>query len=135
MSKQRVVKVKVQRFNPATDEKPYYQTFEVPTPEQKDLICASEFSRFTVSDALEYIYENLDSSLAFYYTCRYGSCRGCECIVNGKARIACHTPLDNSGEIVVEPLPGYEVIRDLIVDTSKIPKEKQRQYRMRKSKC
>ena len=135
MSKQKIVKVKIQRFDPSTDGKPYYQTFEVPIPEQKHLIVSlGESTRFSVSDALEYIYENLDPSLAYYYTCRYGSCRGCECIVNGQARIACHTLIEESKEIVVEPLLGYEIIRDLVVDTSKIPKGKRRQYKMRKNK-
>ncbi|MGE5576917.1 MAG: 2Fe-2S iron-sulfur cluster-binding protein [Syntrophothermus sp.] len=50
----------------------------------------------TVLTALLYIYENLDSTLAFRHGCRAGRCGLCAVEVNGKPRLACKTPVGRS---------------------------------------
>ena len=65
---------------------------------------------------LRELYETQDHSLAFYYSCRIGKCAGCQVKVNGKVRLACIEVV--TGDIVLEPQPGYKVIRDLYVDKS-----------------
>ncbi len=100
---QKNIKVKVFRFDPTTDKEPRYQTYEVPLTEG-----------MSVLDVLDYIYENLDSSLAYYdhAACRHGLCGGCTLLVNGKASLVCQTPV--SGDITIEPPSKFEVVRDLV---------------------
>jgi succinate dehydrogenase/fumarate reductase iron-sulfur protein len=101
-----MVKVKLFRFDPTKDNKPRYEEYQVPM-----------IPDMSVLGVLNYIYEELDSSIAYYSSCRFGRCGGCTVIVNGKARLACLTAA--SEEMTVEPLQGYMVIRDLIVDLDK----------------
>ena len=96
------IKVRIRRFNPVKDKQPYYKDYEMP------------FSQgLTVLMALNYIYENMDTGLAHYFSCRTGKCGGCSVMVNGKAVLACTTLVE--GDIVVEPLRGFEVVKDLVV--------------------
>ena len=99
----KMIKVRILRFNPAISEEPFYHGYEVPFVES-----------LTVLMSLNYIYENIDSSLAYYYSCRTGKCGGCTVMVSGKAVQACATIV--KGDITVEPLSGYKVIKDLVVD-------------------
>jgi len=100
------IQVKVSRFDPSKDNKPYYVTYEVPIVE-----------RMTVLGVLNYIYEELDSSLAYYYSCRTGYCGGCILLVNGKLVKACKCLI--RGNVTVEPLPKLKVIRDLLTEFKK----------------
>jgi len=99
---QKNIKVKVYRFDPSIDESPRYDTFEVPLN-----------SRMSVMDVLDYIYENLDSSMAYYShsACHQGLCGRCVMLINGKASLACKTIVTEN--ITVEPPPKFTVIRDL----------------------
>ncbi|MCQ5374619.1 MAG: 2Fe-2S iron-sulfur cluster-binding protein [Candidatus Methanomethylicia archaeon] len=99
----KTIKVKVFRFNPRRDSSPHYDVFEVPYTEG-----------MSVLNALVYIYENIDPSLAIPYSCRIGRCGWCTLLVNGKATQTCTTLL--KGDVTVEPLPLFEVIKDLIYD-------------------
>lgn len=104
------IKVKVFRFNPKIEDSPHYDVFEIPYIEG-----------MSVLNALIYIYENLDSSLAFPYSCRIGRCGWCTLLINGKASLTCTTPV--KGDIVVEPLPLFEVIKDLVYDIDRSKKK------------
>ena len=97
-----VVKINIQRFNPKKDTAPYFQEYEVP----------EEFKEKTVSDTLEYIFRNLDPSLAFYRTCVRGVCGGCGGTVNGKSRMLCMTQTEDNMRI--GPLKTFKVVRDLV---------------------
>lgn len=68
----------------------------------------------TVLQALQYIYSNIDSTLAFRYSCRFKQCGLCAVRVSGRSRLACLTPLRDG--LTVEPLDNLTVIRDLVVD-------------------
>jgi succinate dehydrogenase/fumarate reductase iron-sulfur protein len=106
---QRKIKVKMFKFDPAVENEPHYKVYEVPLTEG-----------MSVLDVLDYIYENIDSSIAYYdhAACRHGLCSGCIVVVNGKTCLACQTPV--SGDITIEPPSKFKVIRDLVYTSSQI---------------
>lgn len=98
----------IYRYNPETDEKPYMQDFDVDT---------KEHSCVMVLDALLVIKNKMDETLTLRRSCREGVCGSDGMNINGKNRLACTTHLSSLQEpIVLRPLPGLPVIRDLIVD-------------------
>ena len=103
MKKKKTVKVDVARYDPDTDETPSLKTYEVPYTE-----------KMSITNALEYIYEELDHSLAFFVTCKRGNCGRCAVKINDNNRMACITEV--KGDVRVEPAKGRKVIRDLRVE-------------------
>lgn len=102
--------VSVYRYNPDTDEKPYMKDYQVDT-EGRDLM---------VLNVIQLIQEQ-DSSVAFRRSCREGVCGSDGVNMNGKNGLTCVTPLSQvvkKGKLVLRPLPGLPVIRDLVVDMS-----------------
>jgi succinate dehydrogenase / fumarate reductase iron-sulfur subunit len=70
-----------------------------------------------VLDALLAIKNNVDDTLTFRRSCREGVCGSDGMNMNGKNGLACTTPLDTLKEpIVIRPLPGMPVVRDLVID-------------------
>ena len=111
--------VSVYRYNPEMDREPYMQDVEVSLPEGKDLM---------VLDVLNLIKER-DQSLSYRRSCREGVCGSDGVNMNGKNGLACITPVSEvatSGKLVVRPLPGLPVIRDLVVDMGVFYKQYQR---------
>jgi len=97
----------VYRYDPDTDEDGYFMVYQVPFTEG-----------MRVLDALNYIHDNLDGTLAYRWICRAGQCGSCSIRVNGKAVLACQEEVKNTGDVIVlEPLQMFPVIRDLVVDT------------------
>jgi succinate dehydrogenase / fumarate reductase iron-sulfur subunit len=88
------------------------QEFEVALPEGKDLM---------VLDVLALVKEQ-ESSVAYRRSCREGVCGSDGMNINGTNGLACITPLSEVGgsanKLVLRPLPGLPVIRDLVVDMS-----------------
>ncbi len=71
----------------------------------------------TLLDALLFIKEEVDSSLAFRRSCESGVCGSCAVNINGRNGLACETILWNQKKkVVVAPLPAFEVLSDLVVD-------------------
>ncbi len=100
------VTVRVQRFNPEKDAKPYYQEFVVEV-EPTD----------RVLDALNYIKWYQDGTLTFRRSCAHGVCGSDAMRINGRNRLACKVLVKDLGpKITVEPLLGFRIIRDLVVD-------------------
>jgi len=101
----RKISVRVARYDPAVDSSPHYQTYEVPLA-----------SRMTVMDVLDYIYENLDTSLAYHShtSCHRRICARCNVKINDKPALSCHTEVLD--DVTIDPLPGFKVIRDLVVN-------------------
>jgi fumarate reductase iron-sulfur subunit len=93
----------IQRFQPEIMKAPILQEYQVPLGPS-----------FTVLDGLNYIYENLDSSLAFRASCLAGLCMVCLIQINGRIQCPCKTPM--AKEMKLAPLPNKKVIRDLVVD-------------------
>lgn len=101
--------VSIYRYNPETDTKPWMQDIEVEIPEGKDLM---------VLDVLELV-KRKDTSVAYRRSCREGVCGSDGINMNGTNGLACITPVSSvtkSGKLILRPLPGLPVIRDLVVD-------------------
>ena len=80
-------------------------------------IDVSECNGVMLLDALIYIKENLDQTLTFRRSCGEGVCGSDSMNINGKNGLACITPLSSfKDHIILRPLPGMPVIRDLVVD-------------------
>ncbi len=108
--------VSVYRYNPETDQAPYMQDYNIEIPGGKDLM---------VLDVLHLIKEQ-DASLSFRRSCREGVCGSDGLNINGKNGLACITPLSEcvkGDKLVLRPLPGLPVIRDLIVDMEQFYKQ------------
>lgn len=98
----------IYRYNPETDKTPYMQEFDLDTKANQ---C------YMVLDALLAIKNTLDDTLTLRRSCREGVCGSDGMNMNGKNGLACTTHLDSLKEpIVIRPLPGLPVIRDLVVD-------------------
>ena len=100
----------IYRYNPDVDNAPYMKEYELEIPQGSDLM---------VLDALMLLKEQ-DSSLSFRRSCREGVCGSDGLNMNGKNGLACITPLSEvkAKKIILRPLPGLPVIRDLIIDMS-----------------
>jgi succinate dehydrogenase / fumarate reductase, iron-sulfur subunit len=98
----------IYRYNPDVDDKPYMKEYELEIPEGSDMM---------VLDALILLKEQ-DSTLSFRRSCREGVCGSDGLNMNGKNGLACITPLSElkAKTIVLRPLPGLPVVRDLIID-------------------
>ena len=105
------MQVSVYRYNPDDGREPRLEDIFVELPEGKDLM---------VLDVLELIKSD-DPSLTYRRSCREGVCGSDGINMNGKNGLACITPVSdvtNRGKLVLRPLPGLPVIRDLVVDLS-----------------
>jgi succinate dehydrogenase / fumarate reductase iron-sulfur subunit len=102
------VTFRILRFNPETDQKPYFQEYKVegqPTDR--------------VLDVLNEIKARQDGTLTFRSSCEHGVCGSDAMLINGKNRLACKVllqSLNTRRPITIEPLRGLKVKRDLVVD-------------------
>ena len=106
-----MLQVSIYRFNPETDAAPQMQEYQVETG-GKDLM---------VLDVLEMIKAEHDASVTYRRSCREGVCGSDGLNINGKNGLACITPLSDAvkkNKLVIRPLPGLPVVRDLVVDMS-----------------
>ena len=105
------MKVSIYRYDPDADDKARMQDVDVDLPEGRDLM---------VLDVLE-LAKARDPSIAYRRSCREGVCGSDGMNINGKNGLACITPVSEAasgGKLVLRPLPGLPVIRDLVVDMS-----------------
>ncbi|AXH62388.1 succinate dehydrogenase iron-sulfur subunit [Providencia rettgeri] len=100
----------IYRYNPDVDNAPRMQDYTLEVPEGRDMM---------LLDALIQIKEQ-DPTLSFRRSCREGVCGSDGLNMNGKNGLACITPLSalirGGKKIVIRPLPGLPVVRDLIID-------------------
>ena len=105
------VTLRVQRFNPDTDSKPYLKEF---------ILAAGR--DMTILDALHEVKSVQDGSLTYRRSCRHAICGSCAMNVNGSNLLVCKTPLkdvlDKKGRVTIRPLPYLPIIKDLVVDRS-----------------
>ena len=100
-------KFSIYRYNPEMDTKPYYQDYEVELAKEDTKLLT----------ALIKIKESYDDSFSFRRSCREGVCGSDALNINGRNGLACLTDIDSLKEpIIIRPIPGLPVIRDLIVD-------------------
>src|SRR5450756_3054432 len=96
----------IYRYNPDTDAKPYMQTLEVE-------LDGTERMLLEVLVKLK----SVDPTISYRRSCREGVCGSDAMNINGKNGLACLTNMLSLPQtIVLKPLPGLPVIRDLIVD-------------------
>jgi len=100
------VRLAINRFKSRQEVESAKSTFIVPVEDGA-----------TILQALQYIYECLDPTLAFEYSCRYGRCGLCGMIVNERPVLAC-TAFIRAEEINIKPLANLPLVRDLVVDRS-----------------
>ena len=100
------MKFSIYRFNPDVDKDPYMQDYDIELlPDTRMLL-----------DALIQI-KALDDTLSMRKSCREGVCGSDAMNINGKNGLACMTPLEGIKQpVVLRPLPGLPVVRDLVVD-------------------
>jgi fumarate reductase iron-sulfur subunit len=105
----KTITVSVTRFDPARDERPRLQSYEVPLHDD-----------WVVLDALNWIKSNADGSVTYRWSCRMGICGSCGMNVNGQPRLGCSAFLRDyaPGPVVVQPLNNFPIIRDLVIDMS-----------------
>lgn len=104
---------KIYRYNPDADSKPYMQTIEIDLNDGDRMLL----------DALIKL-KALDPSLSYRRSCREGICGSDAMNINGKNGLACLVNLKTLPEtIVLKPLPGLPVVRDLIVDMTQFFKQ------------
>jgi fumarate reductase iron-sulfur subunit len=103
----RKITIECLRYNPAQDQEPRLQSYEVPFTDD-----------MSVLQGLQYIKDELDGSLTFRWSCRMAICGSCGMMVNGKPTLSCETFLrDLYPEVVrVEPLNHFPIQRDLAID-------------------
>lgn len=110
MTDARRLSISVVRYNPQVPgDEPRLQAYDL-----------DEAENMTLFMALNEIRESLDPSLQFDFVCRAGICGSCGMLINGKPGLACRTlTRDLDAEITLAPLPVFELIADLSVDSGK----------------
>ena len=101
------IRLNVARYQPGRDRVPRMQAYSVPYRED-----------WVVLDALNHIKDQIDGTLTYRWSCRMGVCGSCGMMVNGVPRLTCAVFLRDyyPGEIRVQPLENFPVIRDLVID-------------------
>ncbi|HTQ98933.1 MAG TPA: succinate dehydrogenase iron-sulfur subunit [Candidatus Acidoferrum sp.] len=108
--------VSVYRYNPEADTQPRMQDYNIDLPAGKDMM---------VLDVLQLV-KDQDPSLTYRRSCREGVCGSDGMNINGKNGLACITHVSEvvkNGKLVLRPLPGLPVIRDLAVDMTQFYKQ------------
>ncbi len=106
MSDKRIFEV--YRYDPDKDKEPYMQRYELELDGSERMLL----------DALIKL-KKQDETLSFRRSCREGICGSDGMNINGKNGLACLISIDSlPNKIIVRPLPGLPVIRDLVVDMS-----------------
>ncbi len=101
------LKFKILRFDPDTDTQPYYKDY---------LVEAEPFER--ILDCLNRVKWEQDGTLSYRHSCGHGVCGSDAMRINGVCALACQKLVKEyqGVEVVVEPLPTFRVLKDLIVD-------------------
>lgn len=103
---QKTIEIEVLRYRPEQDNEPFFQTYKVPFTDD-----------MSVLQGLQYIKEELDSTLSYRWSCRMAICGSCGMMINGKPELSCHTFLRSfyPNRVRVEPLDHFPIERDLVV--------------------
>jgi fumarate reductase iron-sulfur subunit len=106
----RLLRFHILRYNPQeSGSTPSMQTYEL-----------EDAAGMTLFIALNEIRETQDPSLQFDFVCRAGICGSCGMMINGRPGLACRTlTRDLGADITLAPLPVFELIADLSVNTGR----------------
>lgn len=103
------MRIEVFRYRPGVDEAPYYRGYDVPWTTDTSVL-----------DALNWIKDHQDPTLAFRWSCRMGICGSCGFTLNGEPKLGCeHFVREYApGPLRIGPLENMAVERDLVVDVA-----------------
>ncbi len=106
---EKTITLSVARYDPAADAAPRRQDYTIPYEDDT-----------VVLDGLNWIKNHVDGSVTYRWSCRMGICGSCGFNVNGTPKLGCSVFLRDyaPGPVLVEPLPNFPIIRDLVVDMS-----------------
>ncbi len=109
MESPRLLSLRIKRFQKEKDPPHWTETFQVEIRKGMNLL-----------EALIKIQDEQDGTLAIRYSCRGAVCGSCAMSVDGSVVLACRTHVEDllGKTVLIEPLPYFPVIRDLIVDMS-----------------
>lgn len=114
----RRVELEVMRFDPEKDKSPWFQTYSVPCLED-----------WVVLDAINYVKEKLDTTLAYRWSCHMMVCGSCAMMVNGEPVLTCNTFIrELPDKIRIEPLENFPIERDLIVQLDDVIEKFEKVY-------
>ena len=101
------ITLRIARSNPSEGTLTKFDEFKIPVQKWT-----------TVLEAILYVKQNFDHSVAVRYSCRQASCGSCGMKINGRPSLACYTKISelDSNIITVEPMSNFPIIRDLTVD-------------------
>jgi succinate dehydrogenase / fumarate reductase iron-sulfur subunit len=101
------VQFKIFRYDPAVDPGPYYRHYKVEADPQDRIL-----------DCLNRIKWEQDGTLSYRMSCAHGVCGSDGMRINGTCGLACQKLVKDylCPEIVLEPLPVFRVLKDLVVD-------------------
>ncbi|NBX84360.1 MAG: succinate dehydrogenase iron-sulfur subunit [Gammaproteobacteria bacterium] len=119
MADKKTITISIYRYNPEVDKAPYMQDYEIRLDKKADP---------KILALLEMLKAEQDSTLSFRRSCREGVCGSDGMNINGNNGLACIQPLSKfeSDKLVIRPLPGFPVIRDLVVDMTQFYKQYER---------
>jgi len=101
-----MITLEIARYQPGEDERPHLEPYDVPYR-----------ADWVVLDALNYLKDEVDSTLSYRWSCRMGVCGSCGMMVNGVPVLTCATFLRDylPGPVRIEPLANFPVERDLVI--------------------
>lgn len=107
MAEEKRITLEIFRYDPEEDSEPAYESYEAPYQEH-----------WVVLDAINWIRDEIDGSIAHRWSCRMGVCGSCGMMINGDPKLSCNALIREyaPGPIRVEPLQHFPVEKDLIVD-------------------
>lgn len=112
----RQIEIEVLRYDPERDEQPHLQQYSVPCKEE-----------WAILDALNYIKENIDTTLSYRWSCHMMVCGSCGMMVNGEPSLTCKVFIrDLPDHVRIEPLANFPIERDLVVVLDDVMEKLQR---------
>jgi succinate dehydrogenase / fumarate reductase iron-sulfur subunit len=103
------VTLRIKRFNPELDQKAHFEEYRVEVEPNDRLL-----------DALNEVKWHQDGTLTYRRSCAHGICGSDAMRINGRNRLACKILMKDLGKkITIEPLIGFKIEKDLLVDMEK----------------
>jgi len=115
----RSLSLSIYRYNPEVDAEPYMKDYKIEIPSNSDPMLLTLLERLKAEQ---------DETISYRRSCREGVCGSDGMNINGANGLACVTSLSQmkTDSIVVRPLPGFPVVRDLVVDMSQFYQQYER---------
>ena len=115
----RTLSLSIYRYNPEVCDKPFMQDYEIDVPVKSDPMLLTLLERLKAEQ---------DPSISFRRSCREGVCGSDGMNINGTNGLACITTISQlkTDKIVIRPLPGFPIVRDLVVDMSQFYQQYER---------